>query len=167
MLLTDRTDWTGDAGGEEGHQQDLIMRKNKFLMNNKETGDKTGETRGDERLSLAPAGYDNNICYQVVIRSNNANVLIKPPTSQLLPTLVANIGSFSAGLAVGFPALLLRQLEHQQEPLSANTTVQISLNMTHRLAGLEEESFRITEEQTNLAGGSALTWLSVCDCFQY
>ena len=43
------------------------MRKNKFLMDNKVREDKTGETRGDKRLSLAPPGYYNNICYQVVI----------------------------------------------------------------------------------------------------
>ena len=60
-LPTDRTGWAGDDGGAER----LIMRKNKFLMNNKESGDKTGERREDKRLSLAPPGYNINICYQV------------------------------------------------------------------------------------------------------
>ena len=97
------------------------MRKNKFLMNNKERGDNGGERRGDKRLSLAPHGYNNNynICYQVVItsHSNNSNLVTSPspPIPQLLPTLAANIGSFSAGLAVGYPGLLLRQLELQVE----------------------------------------------------
>ena len=119
------------------------MRKNKFLMNNKESGDKTGERRGDKRLSLAPPGYNNNICYQVVNSSDN--MMIKPPTLQLLPTLAANLGSFSAGLAVGFPALL--------EPRPANNTVRISLNMSQPREGLEEETLGITEDQSNLIGG--------------
>ena len=138
-MPTDRTGWAGDDGGAER----LIMRKNKFLMNNKESGDKTGERRGDKRLSLAPPGYNINICYQVVNSSDN--MMIKPPTLQLLPTLAANLGSFSAGLAVGFPALL--------EPRPANNTVRISLNMSQPREGLEEETLGITEDQSNLIGG--------------
>ena len=169
-----------------------MMRKNKFLMNNKETGDNAGERREDKRLSLAPQGYYNNICYQVVItsNSNNSNItsyyhLTSPPTLQLLPTLAANIGSFSAGLAVGYPALVQRQLEHQLEhqvtlagwlavmtqssvqsqhyPPSHNNniTANISLNIPQLLDGLEmeveDETFIITDDHTNLIGGSALT----------
>ena len=169
-----------------------MMRKNKFLMNNKETGDNAGERREDKRLSLTPQGYYNNICYQVVItsNSNNSNItsyyhLTSPPTLQLLPTLAANIGSFSAGLAVGYPGLVQRQLEHQvtlagsgslmtqssvqsqhyppshNNNITANITANISLNIPQLLDGLEmeveDETFIITDDHTNLIGGSALT----------
>ena len=64
------------------------MRKNKFLMKNKERGDNGGERRGDKRLSLAPPGYNNyNICYQVIItsHSNKSKNIVTSPSPPAPP----------------------------------------------------------------------------------
>jgi len=85
------------------------MRKKKVNISNKELRDNESARKEDKTLSVTPgtvsSHYATNISYQ------------------LLPTLAANIGSFSSGLALGYPAHLIPQISQVTEGCGSLVTI--------------------------------------------
>ena len=118
VLLTDRTGWTGLEMRRETRPGETSNsywwgRTNSWWTT------KWGKIRPERREEIRDCPWLRLVIIIIsAIRWLLVIVVITPhlittTTTQLLPTLAANIGSFSAGLAVGFPAVLLRQLDHQ------------------------------------------------------
>jgi len=64
---------------------------------------------------------------------------------QLLPTLCVNIGAFSTGLSLGFPAILLPQLSQEESSLFRNTSDTLDQRSQHAFNLREDHTFIIVQ----------------------
>lgn len=89
------------------------MRKKLDISNNATTATESSKSKEFDEQSKNQENLKSirklSIC-QSSDQCNGAQIF-----SQLLPTLVANIGSFSSGLALGFPAVLFPQLSQDND----------------------------------------------------
>jgi len=126
------------------------MRKKKLNISNNATA-ATESSKGKEFDQNSSDGENNLKSFKSLsICNSNDQCNGAQIFSQLLPTLAANIGSFSSGLALGFPAVLFPQLsqednDDQLQFLHDNLTLdQMSA------ASVDDTTFLLSNANTNI-----------------